>query len=299
MHKTFSKHTFRILAGQEAFNYNYEAWNYSSTEIPEIQPNLSSSIKDNAENGYAYSKQTFLSFFGIADYNFDDKYLATFSLRTDGNSRFGENSKYATFYSAGFSWNAHNENFLKNVDIINQLKLRASYGISGNDGIGNFTKFGNMGSVEINGGTGYLPNSLSNNSLTWEKVRNINGGVDFALFGRVQGSIDFYQRVTTSMLLERDLSRTTGFSSLDVNMGELVNQGAELSINVNVLKDGPLKLDVRGNFARNVAEITDLGGLEEMNAWGFLRHKKGREVYSYYLPLYAGVNPANGMAMLD
>jgi TonB-dependent starch-binding outer membrane protein SusC len=294
-----SKHSFSFLAGQEATRNDYNSYYISSPEVdPGIPyPTTSSSLKDDAD--YAESAHTMLSFFGIANYDFARKYFLKVHLRTDGSSRFGQDSKWGTFYSVGASWVVSNEAFMESIKVVDMLKVRASYGINGNDNIGNYTQWGLYGSVQYNGVNGLAPSNLQNSDLTWELNKTYNIGLDFGLLHRVTGTLEFYQRKTTDQLLEKPLSRTTGFASFTDNIGEVQNTGYEALINVNLL-DGDIKWDAGLNLSHNKSEILSLANGETQfidASNNRIIHKVGESMYMFYLFDYAGVNPVNGEAL--
>ena len=290
--KYFSNHNLNILGGFEAHDYLENSYYiYSRNVDPNIPfPNTSTAGDD--EGDYDEEMISLASFFGILDYNYDSRYYLRASLRTDGSSRFGENNRWGTFYSVGVSWNIHNETFLENINAINLLKVRASYGISGNDRIGAYEQFGVYSSREYNSVSGMAPDRPANPDLTWELNTSYNAGVDFGLFNRVSGTIEYYYRLTSDMLLDVPLSYTSGFASLRQNVGELKNTGIEALVNVNVLS-GTVRWNVGANLAANRSEILDLAGQDEIID-GRLIHRVGESLYNYYLYDFAGVNPVNG-----
>ncbi len=291
-------HNFRALAGQEAFIHNFNYHYAYGTNIGSEIPHLNRATQEDSRVGYSFSEYSLLSFFGIFDYNFDDKYFATASVRQDGNSKFGSDNRWATFWSLGGSWNIHREQFLSDLTFINNLKLRASYGINGNDGIGIYDQWGTYSSAgsAYNGITGVNPSRIPNSTLTWELNRTWNLGLDFALFRGFQGSFDFYDRRTEEMLLDRPISRTSGDASFRINVGELRNTGFEANLSYNV-ELGDLNLNLRTNAGRNQVEILDLGGEEEIADGFWRRFRVGGGYSDYYVYDWAGVNPADGQSL--
>jgi len=293
--KYFNDHNLNVLGGFEAIDNRYNRY---SSWSPDVDPNIPFPNTATAERDQVYyneSRYTMASFFGILDYNYASKYYFRASVRTDGSSRFGENYRWGTFYSFGASWNLHNEAFMENVNWIDALKVRLSYGINGNDRIGNYEHWGIYGPVSYNGTTGMAPTQPANPDLTWETNTSYNIGVDFGFLQRVSGSIEYYYRLTSDMLLDIPLSRTTGFTSLRQNIGELQNSGLEGLINVTI-SDGPVFWSVGMNIAANRSEILNLGDQDEIIDSRII-HRVGESLYSYYLYNYAGVNPVNGEAL--
>lgn len=294
----FGVHNVRALVGQEAFIHNFNYHYAYGTNIGAEIPHLNRATQDDSRVSYSFNEYSLMSFFGILDYGYDDRYFAQFSLRNDGNSKFGSENRWATFWSVGGSWNIHSENFMSELDFVNMLKLRASYGINGNDGIGIYDQWGTYSSAgsAYNGVSGVNPSRIPNTTLTWELNRTYNIGLDFALFRGLQGTFDIYHRNTESMLLNRPISRTSGASAFRINVGELVNQGVEGSLSYNTTI-GDLNLNLRANAGRNNVEIIDLGGEEEIGDGFWRRFRVGGGYSDYYVYDWAGVNPANGQSL--
>ncbi len=293
------QHNFSFLAGQEATRNDYNSYFIYSPEVdPDIPfPTTSSSVNDDAD--YSESTHTMLSFFGIANYDFARKYFFKVHLRTDGSSRFGKDTKWGTFYSVGAAWVITRESFMESMKVIDLLKLRASYGINGNDNIPNYAQWGLYGSIQYNGVNGMAPANLPNSDLTWELNKSYNIGLDFGIFRRVTGTLEFYQRKTTDMLLSKPLSKTTGFDSYTDNIGEVINTGYEALVNANMV-DGDIKWDVGLNISHNKSKILSLASGEDQFIDAYnnrIIHKVGESMYMFYLFDYAGVNPINGEAL--
>jgi len=187
------------------------------------------------------SRFAFNSYFGRVNYGFKDKYLVTVTGRVDGSSRFGANNKYSLFPSAALAWKVSEEDFLKNNPVISNLKVRTSYGLTGNSEIGSYSSLSLLSSgysAILNGakvsGTGV--NRLANPDLKWEKTAQYDAGVELGLFNnRISLEADFYYRKTTDMLLDAPVPRTSGYGTIKKNIGSMQNKGLELGINtVNV-----------------------------------------------------------------
>lgn len=289
-------HNFSILGGQEAQSYRSD---YLQGESPNFNPDIPYPTTSTATEdavGYGESEWTMLSFFGIADYNYDSKYYLQASIRWDGSSRFGENNKFGTFWAVGASWNMHNEDFISdNASWVNNAKLRTSYGVNGNNQIGNYQQWGVYGSREYNGMSGMAPDQLGNPDLSWELNRTWNVGLDLTLFDRLDITLDVYERITEDMLLNDQLSSTSGFSSILRNVGSLKNTGQELAISYDIIKGDELNVQFGINIAHNQSEILDLAGEDETGS--YLVHKVGSSLYTFKMQDYAGVNPVNGEAI--
>jgi TonB-linked SusC/RagA family outer membrane protein len=296
--RVIDTHTFRILAGQEAISNNaWEMYEYSTGLNPKIPHHVGGNSTNDIE--YVTEASSLLSFFGIVDYNYDGKYYFQSSLRYDGSSKFGANRKYGWFYSVGGSWNINRESFLSQVDAIELLKLRASYGVNGNEGILPYRQYGLYSSTSYNGVTGLRPTRPLNNDLSWEKNLTWNAGVDFNFLKNYSGSIDVYSRKTVDMLLDKPVSSTSGFTSAFQNVGSMKNDGVEFQFDAKILDTSDWQWDAGFNLAYNKTEILELAGDKTMDysADSRIKHVVGKSMYTFYLVDYYGVNPVNGEAL--
>ena len=289
-------HSVQVLAGQEATKYYYNSYYISSPHVnPEIPfPTTATADEDDAD--YAETSFTLLSYFGILDYNYKGRYYGKVSVRRDGSSRFGENNRYGTFWAGAVAWNLHNEAFMDKYDWLNIFKIRASYGITGNDRIGNYTQYGTYGDVEFNGAPGMSPSRLANPDLTWEESKEYNLAIDYGFLDRFSGSLEFYERKTENMLYDKNISHTSGFTTYTLNIGSIKNTGVEFLLNYTAIKKRDLKWDLSLNLSHNKSEILDLGDEDQFIDSRFI-YKVGENFYNYYLYDYAGVNPVNGEAL--
>ena len=241
-------------------------------------------------------ENTTASYFASANFNYKDRYIASGSFRRDGSSVFGANHKWGNFYSAGVSWNINEENFLKDSKLVSLLKLRSSYGENGNAlGFGYYASLATYSyDANYNNGTGSRPNNVGNPDLTWEKNKAFNVGLDFGLFkNRVGGTVEYYNRTTSGLLANIQLSRTSGFFSQLQNIGALTNKGIEISLNGRPINGKNFTWDVSFNFAHNKNRVTELyGGRSVASSW--FNYTVGHDLQSYYLRQWAGADPKNG-----
>ncbi|WP_312331768.1 TonB-dependent receptor [Sphingobacterium sp.] len=208
-----------------------------------------------------------ISQMGRLNYAYDSRYMMTLTVRRDGASVFGRNNKYGTFPSAAAAWNLHNESFMQNAKhIVNNLKWRISYGLSGNEAIGIYqTQFlMNSYPIAMNGLSNTaltIRTMMGNDNLQWEKTKGFNTGVDFGLFNnRISGSIDVYKSNTYDLLLQQRLPNLTGFASVYSNIGKIENKGIDLTLNTkNIVKD-QFNWSSTVVFSRNKNKITDVYG---------------------------------------
>ncbi len=206
------------------------------------------------------------SLMGRFNYSYDSRYLFTFTVRRDGSSVFGANtSKYGTFPSVAVGWNVTNEQFMKNVKWLDNCKLRLSYGKSGNEAINVYETISKYSatSIAMDGSTltGIYASSLGNGDLTWETTKSFNAGLDWGIFGRrIVGNFDFYKSKTSGLLLERNLPKTTGYSSVYQNIGQTSNLGFEATITSRNIVTGDFTWETSLIFAANKNKIVDLYG---------------------------------------
>lgn len=241
------------------------------------------------------SDYSFVSQFSTANININDKYIVSGSFRRDGSSKFGANNKYGNFWSVGASWNMDKESFLEQLTQISQLKLRASYGMNGNSGIGNYDWYRLYSyGINYNALSGSAPSNVGDSNLTWELNRSFNVGADIGLLqNRIQLSVDVYNRRSEDLLLDVPLSLTSGYQRALRNVGSMQNAGFEIALHAMALKVKDFQWDVDLNYARNKNKILSLPGGNDILSGTFII-REGEGIQSYYLKEYAGVNEANG-----
>lgn len=200
-------------------------------------------------------------------YNYADKYLLTATVRFDGSSRFGADSKWGTFPSVGLGWRVTQEEFLKDNEVLTDLKLRASYGVTGNQEIGNYKSLSKLststGDANYTDGTnavkGYYE-SVGNSKLQWERTTQIDAGFDAQLFGRVNLNFDYYDRTTDNLLYNVPIPSTSGFSTVLSNVGKVNNHGIEAAINADLYRTKDWTINLGLNYTYNTNEIKELYG---------------------------------------
>ena len=298
-------HSLRVLAGQEANSYRYE---YSYVYAPGVDPQIpyqNTAPQANVESEVGFSNKAMISFFGIADYNYDNRYFVQATVREDGSSLFGSKNKWGLFWSASASWNISNEKWMDSTDSwLDLLKVRASYGLNGNNGIAPYRAYGVYATTQYNGGVGMRPSTPANDYLSWEKNSTWNVGLDFGFLGnRLRGNIDVYERTTKDMLLDVKVPQTTGFSTNFMNAGSMKNTGVELQLDGDIISSNDFLWTVGFNIAHNKTKILDLAvdpdenGIEKIEPSSYIHYVVGKSMYTYYLSDYYGVNPANGEAL--
>jgi TonB-linked SusC/RagA family outer membrane protein len=241
--------------------------------------------------GSGYSKQTIASYFGRANYTFNNRYLLTATMRADGNSIFAPGHKWGYFPSGAFAWIASEEDFLKNVTPINLLKIRLSYGKSGNAALQNliFYPYVTQSTIyqtpyDFNGiqASGFAPN-FGNQNLTWEKTDEFNAGLDLGVLNnRVNLTVDLYRKTSNGSILSQPVPPENGYSAQTTNLGSVRNQGIEIGLNTVNLRSGKFSWTTNINFAANSNKIVDLYGTgkDDVGAARFLGQKV-RVQYNY------------------
>jgi len=245
--------------------------------------------------------------FARANYTYDNRYILNGSFRADGSSRFGPDNKWGSFKALSTAWQVTNESFMDGVDFLNDLKLRASIGETGNEAIGNFRFLGLYGAANYGDIPGWGPSNLANPSLSWEKTTEWDVGFDASVFSdRLGLSFDLYKKSTDDLLLLRPVPASTGFTSVLDNVGAMENRGFELNLNtVNVLSGEPGGFEWTTNFSltHNKNEVTKLYSAdpskpgEPFQSGRYSRIAEGRELSEFWGYHYEGVDPSNGNAL--
>lgn len=234
------------------------------------------------------------SYFTRATYTYDDRYTIEGSARIDGSSRFGEDNRYGFFPAGAVAWRISEEDFF-DIDTFTDLRFRVSYGITGNDQIGDFQSRGLFGGADYANLPGLFPSQLANPDLTWESTHQLDIGMDAALFDdRVSLSADYYHSRTDDMLLPVQTPFSSGFQNVVQNVGTMVNQGVELTLETLNLA-GEFQWTTRFNVSYNENEVTDLVDGEDISA-GRQRVREGEPLGSFYLIRWHGVDPETGQA---
>jgi len=242
------------------------------------------------------------AYLGLVHYSaFDGRYVADLSFRREGNSRFGREKRWGNFWSVGAAWNLNKEDFMTGVDFVNTLKLRVAYGVTGNANIG-FNQYQSLFTfgVDYTGEGAQALNTFGNKNLSWETSATIDVGLEFGLFnGALSGSLGYFTRTSSDLLLDVPLSQTTGFGSQVQNIGELTNKGLEFDFNVHIVRSDDLNFSLGGNLSTVENEVTKLpldpNGIERTITTTITRIETGHSVRGWYMPTWAGVNPDTGL----
>lgn len=256
-------HNATILIGQEAIIYDGSAFGASVSGITDDRLTLLSHGTTPQNPTASIQKKVMNSYFARGEYNYAEKYYLDLSFRTDGSSVFGKNNRWASFFSVGAMWNIKKENFMQSAEWLNELSLKASYGTTGNSAFSGDPYYPSLGLVEVGkyqGGSAFGISSVQNDDLTWEKQKSLNIGISTRMFNRLDLSVDFYNKVTSDMLMTIPYSYTTGHGSGWGNIGSMYNRGFEVSVQYELFNTKDFYWSIAGNINYNKNQITELFG---------------------------------------
>lgn len=289
-------HNIDVLVGHEFYNYKYNYLEASKTNlvdgILELRPGTTLNSADSYQ--YDYRINSWLS---RLNYNYDNRYYISASLRQDASSRFYKDNHTGTFWSVGANWRVSSESFLKDVRWINNLSVKASYGEQGNDNVGTYYAWQSLYDLQFAnaGNKGAIISSLENKDLSWEKNGNLNLGVEgMFLDRRVRLNADWYYKKTTHMLLQFPMALSTGFSGYYANVGNMRNQGIEIQLGLTPVRTQDLEWNVTlmGNTVSN--KVLKLTTQSPELISGVYSTKVGNPINTFYMAKTAGVDPATG-----
>lgn len=321
---SFGNHNLQAILG-----YTYQTRGYRGSYMYNYSYDTDFFGTDNIGSGYALqdgmaqmsssrSSSKYVAFFGRVMYNYADKYLASVSLRRDGSSRFGAQNKWGWFPAVSLGWRITQENFMKEVTWLNELKLRAGYGVTGNQDFDNYRSLFLMstnGHYYSNGRwyNTYVPASNANPNLGWEKKSEFNVGVDISVLdGRLGGTIDYYYRLTTDLLYDYAVPVPPyDYKSFFTNVGSISNSGIEVTINAIPVKTRNWEWNTTFIFSRNSNKLIkftneEFQGQEYRIGWvntplGVYSQRlmEGESLGSFYGPIYQGVDEKTGNAIVS
>ena len=267
--KTYGVHKFNAVAGVTFEKGVGESESVTATNFPnDLTKDTDMSLAlDRPVTSSSETKQTLESFLARVNYTLLDKYLFTASIRTDGSSSFAQDNKWATFLSGAFAWRAIDEPFIKKLNVFSNLKLRLSYGETGNQAIGAYRTLTVLQAANypysgsLSGGVSMIDwRGPTNRDLKWETTGQFNAGIDFGFMdNRLQLTVDYYYKKTRDLLQNVTIPSSSGFSQMLVNSGRVTNEGLEITLNYDILRNSPFKWSLAANFATNRNRI---GGLE-------------------------------------
>nr|WKN34242.1 TonB-dependent receptor [Tunicatimonas sp. TK19036] len=291
---TMGSHSINALVGTSLQESTFSFTSATGEQFPsnEFKKIVSAAVQRASSEGTSWG---IASVFGRVGYDFKDRYLATVNVRRDASSRFGKENQWGTFPSVALGWVVSEETFF-DVPFISNLKLRGSYGITGNQsGIDDFQAFGLWEGAPYADMPGIGPVQLGNPDLRWETTKQTDIGLDIGLFeNALNVTADYYYKKTEDLLLAVPIPRSSGFPSLVQNFGELENQGIELGINANIIQRENLRWNLNFNIATNKNKILKLAAPFNIYNRDIFRYEEGNELYSFYLHEQTGVDPETG-----
>ena len=297
--KKVSDHNFDVLLGHENYSNNEDLL-YGTRQGQVVDGNLELvNFTTTTDLGSYQDNHTIESYFGNLKYDFNSKYFVTLGGRTDGNSRFGSAVRWGKFWSTSAAWVISKEKFMENLKFVDFLKLRTSYGTTGNDAGISYYASQTLYNIGRNNGLnpGILQStSLGNDSLTWEANGQFDIGLDFNLFNnRINGSVEYFHRQTNNLLFSVPLPMSSGFSSVSKNIGGMFNRGFEIQLDAEIIRsqDFTWKVGVNATTVRN--EITKMPQKEIIS--GTKKLMVGKSIYDYWLRQWYGVDPTDGAAL--
>ena len=300
--KTFNDvHELTALVGHE--NYMYQSSNLWATRTGFKIPTDELVAAAIAEGSSSYKdKYTLEGYFSNLSYSYDNKYYLSGSYRYDGSSRFAKDSRWGGFWSLGASWRMKQEAFLQNVDWVDDLKFKISYGQQGNDAISSYYGYQSLFSIDDKNNAnvnGSLYSQLPNPDLQWEKNSNLNTGFEFTLFDRrLRGGIEYFMRESSNLLFEVPLPQSTGISTRWENIGTMRNNGIELDLTGTIIRTPDFNWDINLNATHYKNEITkmplDNEGKPKEIVSGTKKLSEGHSIYDFWLRDFVGVDPTNG-----
>lgn len=247
------------------------------------------------------TKETLLSYFSQANYSYKKKYFLTASIRRDGSSRFGEDKRYGTYWSAGAGWVVTEEGFMKKASSwLDYLKLRGSIGAAGNAAsINRFTRFTQLNSGTFLGGIAVYPQTVpANPDVRWESTFTWDAGLEATfLRDRIMLNVDIYKKNTSDLIYSIQLPQNSGYNTILANIGEMENKGVEIALSGDIIRKKSFQWNVAVNWSTNRNKLVKANSSLPANAalnFGILANMEGKNFNSFYLPVWAGVNSANG-----
>lgn len=315
--RQWEKHLFNLTAVYNVRETNQDrftttALNYPNDKMAHIGMGL-----QYPENGKPSGYQTVSRLMGIVgniNYGYDDRYLFDFSVRSDGSSQFGANKRWGTFWAVGAGWNIHKEKFFENSYVINELKLRGSYGYTGNQ---NFYPYQAMMMYEYTEGPVYseylgtILKAYGNRNLKWQRTEKANAGLDFALFNRrLSGSVNVYREISHDVLVDVTMPPSLGFDTYKENLGKVRNQGYELSLRGSIISQPQQQLywNVFGAITRNQNKLMKINDAltalnektdEETTTKPMVRYQEGASINTIWVNKSLGIDPMNGNEVFE
>jgi TonB-linked SusC/RagA family outer membrane protein len=306
---SFGNHNFDLLLGHESYRLTIKGLSankqlYLFPDDPDL--NAAAIVKD---ANSVTDRYTVEGFFSQLRYDWDNKYFISGSIRRDGSSRFSPENRWGNFWSAGLGWNISSEKFMEKLEFLNLLKLKFSIGEKGNDDLNyvgsslvgtNYYPWVNQYTIGTTGTPNLTLAYRGNDQITWEKNRDVNYGIEFAMFkNRLTGAVEYFKRTTSDMLFPRPLALSTGIQSIPANIGDMYNQGIEGELAYEIIRTGDLRWNVSINATHWKNKITRLPPENEKNGivQGLNKLLPGHSIFEFFTWAYAGVDQATGLSL--
>ena len=301
--KDFGAHGLEAFVAHEANSYEQSfLWASKSNLVVADGTELNNGVVTSPPGSYT-NNYALESYFGQVNYNYDDTYFLSGTIRRDGSSRFVGDNKWGTFGSLGASWVLSNEDFLANQDVLQYLKLKASYGIIGEQaGVGFYPAYDLFDVNNLNDQISLVFDAKGNPDLTWETSKQTQVGVEATFGDYLDVNIDYYVKDTDDQLFERRVAPSVGYAILNVNDGKLRNQGLEFSLTGHIIntQDAFLDVTLNGEFVKNKMVEMPIepatGAPKVIDLAGYYGRAEGHSIYDFYLREWAGVDPETGVA---
>lgn len=297
--RTFDRHNIDLLLGHEYYAYTTSDLSGHKTGLPGGGIYELDAAAVIVGTGSSTDEDRIESAFSRIGYSYDDKYYLSGSWRTDGSSRFARSTRWGNFWSVGASWRMSQEAFMRDISWLNNLTLKFSYGVQGNNSVGSYYAYQALYDTGSPNATlpGATINDVANEDLTWESNHNLNVGLEARLLDRIDLSFEFYNRKTTDMLLSYPLASSSGFDSYYRNSGEMRNRGIEFAVTGRIFDRRDFQWSVTwmgSTLSNKVLKLTE-DGKDIIGSTQIIR--EGETLYSYYVARSAGVDPMTGEKM--
>jgi TonB-linked SusC/RagA family outer membrane protein len=295
--KRFNKHRVEVLAGYSFEKYERRSSFIRGQNFADDNLEYINSAATIVSASASASDAGIRSYFGRANYNFDNKYILTATGRFDTSTRFGENNRTGFFPAVSVAWRVSQEDFLKNNKTVSDLKFRVSYGLTGNDDISPFLFSELYGNSSYGGQPAIFPSNIPNPDLKWESTTQLNFGINLGLFkDRVTLTADYYNKQTNDLLLSRPLPSSSGFSSITENVGKIENKGIEISLSTQNIRTDNFTWDTQFNISGNRNKVLELYNNQPIDdiGRGGNRIMEGQPIGIFYSYESLGVDPSTG-----
>lgn len=294
------KHRVDITGLAESIKQTVKAFGYTGFGINPALINTPAGITAGSATGFiptlngSRDVQALSSVMAILKYNYDGKYNLNASYRIDGSSQVPLKNRWVKYYSVGASWNVMKEQFMNKVKFINDLQVKASYGIAASPFANSFDYVTAYSNARYDGQTGIVPNQIGNEDYTWELAKLSNIGADFTMWNRrIRGTFEVYMKRTENLFINQQLSRTSGTGALRINAGKMENKGAELTLSVDAIVKKDFTFTLGGNIAYNKNTILDLGQVNEF-VLGTSIIRVGLPFGTHFITKWGGVDASTG-----